>query len=75
MNSPDSPELPFVVRAYPSDTKDTPVETWHPRLGPAVDLAREMAGLPAFRSVEVLDNRNMLWARFNMLWSVSDDFA
>jgi len=70
-----SPDLPFIVRAWPVDAAAMPVETHHAKFGLAIDVARQTASLPAFRSVQVLDLDSMCYAQFSMLWVIPDDFA
>lgn len=68
-----SPEPPFIVRAYPRDASEDPADSRRLTLEVAVEEARKLAWSPAYRAVAVLDGFSMVWAQFNMLWSVPSE--
>ena len=62
----------FIVRAWPINPALTPpAPEPFANLGDALDAARDMAADRRWLLVQVTDAHAMIWAQFNMLWSVN----
>lgn len=69
-------DYPFIVRVFPSDASQPPVDiTREAGIDTAIVGARNLAIDPVlhYRSVMVTDDRSMVWAQFNMLWTLAEE--